>query len=184
MISARNPDPVSRWRRHARDRGPRGTAASGGGDGQTHSPTVRLHLRREHGRHHRLLPGLPQKDHRRNRGNIQKTWTGNLHQELDQGHHRLDNFGNSYIQNSTSFLLFAVCSYSLRHECIIICVFQHSFYDSKNYEKILQGFVGQMAMSDTVRTPGTPKVAIVSTLVSEEKISPFIFRVSVAVGPR
>ena len=65
---------------------------------------------------------------------------------------------------------------------MIICVLQHSFYDSKNYEKILQGFVGQMAMSDTVRTPGTPKVAIVSTLVSEEKISPFIFRVSVAVS--
>ena len=53
----------------------------------------------------------------------------------------------------------------------------HSFYDSKNYERILQGFVGGMTMSDTVRTPGTPKVAIVSTLVSEEKISPFIFRV-------
>ena len=60
---------------------------------------------------------------------------------------------------------------------VFIVIFQHSFYDSKNYEKILQGFVGQMAMSDTVRTPGTPKVAIVSTLVSEEKISPFIFRV-------
>ena len=80
-------------------------------------------------------------------------------------------------------LLFLLLSLlTLSYEYIIICVFQHSFYDSKNYEKILQGFVGQMAMSDTVRTPGTPKVAIVSTLVSEEKISPFIFRVSVAVS--
>jgi calcium-independent phospholipase A2-gamma len=52
----------------------------------------------------------------------------------------------------------------------------HSYYDSEIYETILKSFVGETAMSDTVRAAHTPKVAIVSTLVSEEQICPYVFR--------
>ena len=82
-ISAWNPNPLSRWGRYERSRGPRGTPAARGSNGQTYSPNFRFHLRCEHGGHHSFLPGLPQKDHRRDRGNLQETWTGDIHQKLD-----------------------------------------------------------------------------------------------------
>ena len=44
-ISAWNPNPLSRWGRHARSRGPGGPPAARGSNRQTHSPNFRLHLR-------------------------------------------------------------------------------------------------------------------------------------------
>jgi len=37
-------------------------------------------------------------------------------------------------------------------------------------------FVGNMRMIDTIRTQGTPKTAIVATLVSGHRIAPYVFR--------
>ncbi len=52
----------------------------------------------------------------------------------------------------------------------------HSYYDSALYERFLQMSMGNMRMTDTIRSDRTPKVAIVSTLVSGHRIMPYIFR--------
>jgi hypothetical protein len=57
-------------------------------------------------------------------------------------------------------------------------VTSHSYYNTKMYEDILKTFVGDYKMSDLGRSfaSSTPKVAIVSTLVSEQRICPYVFR--------
>ena len=55
-------------------------------------------------------------------------------------------------------------------------VLSHSYYDTRKYEETLRGFVGKMKLSETVRSEGTPKTAIISTLVSGHRIMPYIFR--------
>ncbi|TRY74653.1 hypothetical protein TCAL_00576 [Tigriopus californicus] len=52
----------------------------------------------------------------------------------------------------------------------------HSYYNTLAYERVLQSFVGNMVMGETARTPRTPKVAIVATLVNTEPMGPFVFR--------
>lgn len=55
-------------------------------------------------------------------------------------------------------------------------MFNHSYYDTIAYENILKSFVGEAKMIDAQRTFGGPKVAIISTLVSGDRIAPFVFR--------
>lgn len=56
-------------------------------------------------------------------------------------------------------------------------VTSHSYYNTKLYEEVLQNFVGELPMRGLSRSLGsTPKVAIVSSLVCEQRISPFVFR--------
>jgi len=53
----------------------------------------------------------------------------------------------------------------------------HSYYNTKLFEKVLQDFVGTTRTIDTKRMSRKgPNVAIVSTLVSDDRIAPFIFR--------
>jgi len=55
-------------------------------------------------------------------------------------------------------------------------IMQHAYYDAKIYETILKSFVGSDTLLDSRRTANTPAVAIISTLVSEHRIEPFVFR--------
>eukprot|EP00096_Caligus_rogercresseyi_P009336 TRINITY_DN3153_c0_g1_i6.p1 TRINITY_DN3153_c0_g1~~TRINITY_DN3153_c0_g1_i6.p1 ORF type:complete len:443 (-),score=95.51 TRINITY_DN3153_c0_g1_i6:49-1377(-) len=55
-------------------------------------------------------------------------------------------------------------------------IFNHAYYDTKLYEKVLKGFVGETTTWETCRNPLTPKVAIVSTIVNETRMAPFVFR--------
>ncbi|XP_040564446.1 calcium-independent phospholipase A2-gamma isoform X1 [Lepeophtheirus salmonis] len=55
-------------------------------------------------------------------------------------------------------------------------LFNHAYYDTKLYEKILKEFVGETLTWDTCRDPRTPKVALVSTIVNEMRMAPFVFR--------
>ena len=56
-------------------------------------------------------------------------------------------------------------------------VVSHSYYNTKLFEDILKTFVGTTRTIDTQRMFAQgPKVAIVSTLVSDERIAPFVFR--------
>ena len=52
----------------------------------------------------------------------------------------------------------------------------HSYYDTPKYEETLRSFVGDTKMNDTLRTAGTPKTALISTLVSGHRIMPYVFR--------
>jgi hypothetical protein len=52
----------------------------------------------------------------------------------------------------------------------------HSYYDTIAYEDILKSFVGEAKMFQAQRSFGGPKVALVSTLVSGDRIAPFVFR--------
>ena len=52
----------------------------------------------------------------------------------------------------------------------------HSYYDTQAYENILKGFVGECRMIEAQRSPAGPKVTLVSTLVSGDRIAPFVFR--------
>jgi len=52
----------------------------------------------------------------------------------------------------------------------------HSYYDTVTYENILKSFVGEAKMFEAQRSLGGPKVALVSTLVSGDRIAPFVFR--------
>eukprot|EP00095_Tigriopus_kingsejongensis_P010573 snap_masked-scaffold1137_size60140-processed-gene-0.4 protein:Tk10573 transcript:snap_masked-scaffold1137_size60140-processed-gene-0.4-mRNA-1 annotation:"conserved hypothetical protein" len=52
----------------------------------------------------------------------------------------------------------------------------HAYYNTPAYEKVLQGFVGDIVMGETVRTLGTPKIAIVATMVNTGHMGPFVFR--------
>ena len=52
----------------------------------------------------------------------------------------------------------------------------HSYYDTKLYEKILQNYCGRTMLNDTLRSSGTPKSSLISTLVSGNRIAPYVFR--------
>ena len=53
----------------------------------------------------------------------------------------------------------------------------HSYYNTKKYEDILKSFVGEISMSDLSRNLNpVPKVAIISSQVSEQRIAPYVFR--------
>ena len=52
----------------------------------------------------------------------------------------------------------------------------HSYYDTVAYQNILKSFVGESKMFEAQRSRGGPKVALVSTLVSGDRITPFVFR--------
>ena len=61
----------------------------------------------------------------------------------------------------------------------------HSYYNTPMFEKILQNFVGTTRTIDTKRTTigwdggsrgSACNVALVSSLVSDERITPFVFR--------
>jgi len=52
----------------------------------------------------------------------------------------------------------------------------HSYYDTAGYQRILQGFTGDLSMAGTSRLDG-PKVAMIGSLVSDNKgIVPYVFR--------
>ena len=52
----------------------------------------------------------------------------------------------------------------------------HSYYDTVAYQNILKSIVGESKMFEAQRSRGGPKVALVSTLVSGDRITPFVFR--------
>ena len=56
-------------------------------------------------------------------------------------------------------------------------VVSHSYYNTKLYEDILKSFVGEFPMNGLNRNLWpTPKVAIISSLVTEKRITPYVFR--------
>mgnify|MGYP002051815139 FL=1 len=56
-------------------------------------------------------------------------------------------------------------------------VVSHSYYNTKSYEDILKSFVGEFPMNGLNRNmENSPKVALVSSLVTEKRISPYVFR--------
>ena len=56
-------------------------------------------------------------------------------------------------------------------------VVSHSYYNTKLYEEILQSFVGDFHMNGLNRCfHPTPKVAIISSHVTEQRITPYVFR--------
>ena len=55
-------------------------------------------------------------------------------------------------------------------------VTNYSYYNTQFYENILKEFCGEYKMIDTQRTKGTPKVALVSTVVGDDRVSPYVFR--------
>ena len=56
-------------------------------------------------------------------------------------------------------------------------VLTHSFYNTKSYEDILKSFVGEFPMHGLNRNiHTTPKVAIISSHVTEHRITPYVFR--------
>lgn len=59
-------------------------------------------------------------------------------------------------------------------------VVSQSYYDTLFYEQLLQELCGkyasQASMNDFYRSKDTPKVAIVATEVSEDRVSPYVFR--------
>jgi calcium-independent phospholipase A2-gamma len=59
-------------------------------------------------------------------------------------------------------------------------VVSYSYYNTKLYEGILQDLcekhAAQAKMKDFYRSPDTPKIAIVATEVSEDRVSPYVFR--------
>ena len=56
-------------------------------------------------------------------------------------------------------------------------VLSHSFYNTKLYEDILKSFVGEFQTCGLNRNiQSTPKVAIISSQVTEQRITPYVFR--------
>lgn len=67
-------------------------------------------------------------------------------------------------------------SFSSHCSCFRGWVMSHAYYNTKNYEQVLQSFVGSTTLNETRRSQGTPLTAIVATLVNDHKISPYVFR--------
>ncbi|XP_014271669.1 calcium-independent phospholipase A2-gamma [Halyomorpha halys] len=51
-----------------------------------------------------------------------------------------------------------------------------AYYDTSLWEKILSDHVGKLTLIDSAKDPLCPKVAIVSTIINQSKIIPFVFR--------
>lgn len=55
-------------------------------------------------------------------------------------------------------------------------VWSGAYYDTSLWEKILSDHVGKLTLIDSAKDPLCPKIAIVSTIINQSKIIPFVFR--------
>nr|CAD7264150.1 unnamed protein product [Timema shepardi] len=55
-------------------------------------------------------------------------------------------------------------------------VWSHSYYDTDMWEHLLKTYIGEGRMIATARDPECPKMALVSAVVNQARVSPYVFR--------
>ncbi|XP_059474684.1 calcium-independent phospholipase A2-gamma-like isoform X2 [Neocloeon triangulifer] len=55
-------------------------------------------------------------------------------------------------------------------------LWDHSYYDTQQWEQLLQNHVGTIPLIRTARDPLCPKMAAVSTVVNQAEVMPYVFR--------